>query len=59
MKLLRYLALMFIDGFGITHPSIEARDDVRECSWKNIIIENLVANSHTFMAYFLSFWNSH
>jgi hypothetical protein len=26
MKLLRYLALMFIDAFGITHPSIEARD---------------------------------
>jgi hypothetical protein len=24
--LLRYLALMFIDAFGITHPSIEARD---------------------------------
>jgi hypothetical protein len=26
MKLLRYLAFMFIDAFGITHPSIEARD---------------------------------
>ena len=26
MKLLRYLALVFIDGFGITHPTTEARD---------------------------------
>jgi hypothetical protein len=26
MKLMRYLALVFIDVFGITHPSIEARD---------------------------------
>lgn len=26
MKLLRYVALMFIDVFGITHPSAEARD---------------------------------
>ena len=26
MKLLRYLALIFIDGFGITHPSMEERD---------------------------------
>jgi hypothetical protein len=26
MKLLRYLALIFIDGFGITHPSMDARD---------------------------------
>ena len=26
MKLLCYLALVFIDAFGITHPSVEARD---------------------------------
>jgi hypothetical protein len=26
MKLLRNLALVFIDAFGITHPSVEARD---------------------------------
>jgi hypothetical protein len=26
MVLLRYLALAFIDTFGITHPSVEARD---------------------------------
>jgi hypothetical protein len=26
MKLSRYLAFMFIDAFGITHPSVEARD---------------------------------
>jgi len=26
MKLLRYLAFVFIDGFGITHPSVEERD---------------------------------
>ena len=26
MKLLRYFALIFIDAFGITHPSTEARD---------------------------------
>lgn len=26
MKLLRYVALIFIDVFGITHPSVEARD---------------------------------
>ena len=26
MKLLRYLALIFIDAFGITHPTIEKRD---------------------------------
>jgi hypothetical protein len=26
MRLLRYLAFVFIDVFGITHPSTEARD---------------------------------
>ena len=26
MKLIRYLTLTFIDGFGITHPSMEERD---------------------------------
>ena len=26
MKLLRQLALVFIDAFGITHPSVEGRD---------------------------------
>ncbi len=26
VKWLRHLVLMFIDAFGITHPSIEARD---------------------------------
>jgi hypothetical protein len=26
MKLLRYIALIFIDAFGITHPSMEERD---------------------------------
>jgi hypothetical protein len=26
MVLLRYLASVFIDVFGITHPSVEARD---------------------------------
>jgi hypothetical protein len=26
MKLLRFLALVFIDAVGITHPSIEERD---------------------------------
>jgi hypothetical protein len=28
MALLRYLASVFIDVFGITHPSVEARDRV-------------------------------
>ena len=26
MKLLRILALIFIDAFGITHPTMDARD---------------------------------
>jgi len=26
MALLRYLASIFVDVFGITHPSVEARD---------------------------------
>jgi hypothetical protein len=38
MKLLRYLALIFIDAFGITHPSMEERDRARYIAFLMIVL---------------------